>query len=246
MKCRSVCDNEPQEPITPTVSPSAASKMTQRNRDKAPQKSTPEKSTDEILAAALTLLSLDAGKARALADVLASFAQVTDSNAAASSSTTATLVDNDDDDTVSVSSDEDDDTQAPPAPAGSALPLSPLPLHQPPVVATPVVHVAPAPVAVAGAATLVPVGNVPAPPAPLLAPWTLPVGYNFPVPSPGEAGPFYIVSRGLNAGVFARWDQTAPLVIGVRGAVYHGVPSIGRGIEVLQVAIARGDAALLP
>ncbi|KAK0444173.1 hypothetical protein EV421DRAFT_1903281 [Armillaria borealis] len=72
------------------------------------------------------------------------------------------------------------------------------------------------------------------------------VDFAYHVPVPGAEGPFYIVTRGTDVGIFSGWEETAPLVLNVSGCSYRGVPSYDDGIQCVESALARGKCALLP
>ncbi|KAK0432054.1 hypothetical protein EV421DRAFT_1742577 [Armillaria borealis] len=43
----------------------------------------------------------------------------------------------------------------------------------------------------------------------------VPEGYNYHVPHPTKRGPYYLIVRGLNIGVYTGWEDAAALVISV-------------------------------
>ncbi|EDR10032.1 uncharacterized protein LACBIDRAFT_317933 [Laccaria bicolor S238N-H82] len=60
------------------------------------------------------------------------------------------------------------------------------------------------------------------------------------IPASTEAGPFYMVTRGLEIGIFAGWGNTSQLVTGISNAVFSRVPSVHEGHIRMQQAIASG------
>ncbi|PBK59418.1 hypothetical protein ARMSODRAFT_1022746 [Armillaria solidipes] len=128
----------------------------------------------------------------------------------------------------------------PPAVLARALSVPP----PPPPPSTPVPVPTPAPVPVASA-PVVAGGAIPFGPLPANA-IVVPEGYDYHVPTPLQRGPYYLVARGLDVGVYAGWEPTAALVIGVSGSIYCKVPSVQVGCVRLNVAIAGGGAAFLP
>ncbi|PBK72083.1 hypothetical protein ARMSODRAFT_972772 [Armillaria solidipes] len=92
-----------------------------------------------------------------------------------------------------------------------------------------------------------PASPAPAPAAPASAA-VVSVGanYEYHTPLPGEAGPFYVVSRGREVGVFAGWEDTSPLITGVSGAVYCSASSYIDAITRIENALHRGNCAILP
>ncbi|PBK88771.1 hypothetical protein ARMGADRAFT_1084329 [Armillaria gallica] len=76
----------------------------------------------------------------------------------------------------------------------------------------------------------------------------LPIGedYDYHMPLPGEAGLFYVVSRGHKVGVFAGWEDTSLLVTGVSGAMYRSATSYADAITHIENALHHGNCAILP
>ncbi|KAK0474032.1 hypothetical protein EDD18DRAFT_1116997 [Armillaria luteobubalina] len=107
------------------------------------------------------------------------------------------------------------------------------PTHQPPI-AHPVV-----PVEAAAAAS--PVSGPPV----VARVMTLDANFGYHVPLVGEEGPFYIVTRGTNVGVFSRWENTSPLVDGVSGCAYRAVATYEEGIEHVESTLEHDVAGRL-
>ncbi|SJL14290.1 uncharacterized protein ARMOST_17746 [Armillaria ostoyae] len=116
----------------------------------------------------------------------------------------------------------------------------PLPLP-PPSTPVPIPTAAPVPVA---SAPVVAGGAIPFGPLPANA-IVVPEGHDYHVPTP-LWGPYYLVAHSLDVSVYAGWEPTAALVIGVSGSIYCKVPSVQVGCVRLNVAIAGGGAAFLP
>ncbi|SJL16400.1 uncharacterized protein ARMOST_19924 [Armillaria ostoyae] len=74
----------------------------------------------------------------------------------------------------------------------------------------------------------------------------VPEGYDYHIPHPTKRGPYYLIVRRLNIGVYARWEDAAALIIGVSGSVYCKVPSIHVGCVRLDAAMAGHGATWLP
>ncbi|PBK64793.1 hypothetical protein ARMSODRAFT_1022785 [Armillaria solidipes] len=68
------------------------------------------------------------------------------------------------------------------------------------------------------AATTPPAAAAPAAMAPQVIP--LAGGDPYHIPSPNQAGPFYLVTKGKEPGVYAGWNNVSIQVIGVPGAMY--------------------------
>ncbi|EDR01227.1 uncharacterized protein LACBIDRAFT_333469 [Laccaria bicolor S238N-H82] len=73
--------------------------------------------------------------------------------------------------------------------------------------------------------------NAVLPPAHLIV---APHGYH--VPAANTDGPFYVVARGRNIGIFSGWETVSPLVTGVSHAVYSRVASIAEGHARINAA----------
>ncbi|PBK70784.1 hypothetical protein ARMSODRAFT_974046 [Armillaria solidipes] len=71
-------------------------------------------------------------------------------------------------------------------------------------------------------------------------------GYDYHVPHPTRRGPFYMIVRGLDIGIFTGWEDAAALVIGVSGSIYCKVPNVHVGCACLDAALAGHGAAWLP
>ncbi|KIJ89449.1 hypothetical protein K443DRAFT_16110 [Laccaria amethystina LaAM-08-1] len=122
----------------------------------------------------------------------------------------------------------------------SVTPVPTATVH-PPAVVNPVVG--PAPTVVNTAVS--PVGAAPlyaalppnAPSNAVLPPTHLirvPHGYH--VPAANADGPFYVVTRGRNLGIFGGWETVSPLVTGVSHAVYSRVASVAEGHARMNAA----------
>ncbi|PBK66205.1 hypothetical protein ARMSODRAFT_977841 [Armillaria solidipes] len=87
-----------------------------------------------------------------------------------------------------------------------------------------------------------------APSTPQVVMSATPVGEDFEyhIPLLDEEGPFYVVTRGVDVGVFAGWEDTATLVLGIPGSVYRGAPSYDIAIERIEYTLRRNRCALLP
>ncbi|KAF7431000.1 hypothetical protein PC9H_006715 [Pleurotus ostreatus] len=116
------------------------------------------------------------------------------------------------------------------------------PAVAPPAVAPPAAPAVAPPAVAPPAAPAVGTG----PPAGFTTPWVVPIGYAFHLPNPDDEGPFYMITRGREVGIFAGWDITSPLVTGVPGAVFRAVPSIAAAQTRMVSVIASGASAIIP
>ncbi|KAF8426145.1 hypothetical protein L210DRAFT_872815, partial [Boletus edulis BED1] len=62
-------------------------------------------------------------------------------------------------------------------------------------------------------------------------------GFVYVQPDEESDGPFYLVTRGKLVGVFSRWVNAAPLVVGVKCSVYERVRDGGHGCYLILDAI---------
>ncbi|KAF4566599.1 hypothetical protein EYR36_012030 [Pleurotus pulmonarius] len=83
------------------------------------------------------------------------------------------------------------------------------------------------------------------PPPGFVGLWPVPNNYEYHVPSDFAEGRVYVVTRGLELGVYVGWDTVSPLVTGVPSATFHRVSSVPYGITCLDRAIACHTAALV-
>ncbi|KAF9501278.1 hypothetical protein BDN71DRAFT_1426887 [Pleurotus eryngii] len=74
--------------------------------------------------------------------------------------------------------------------------------------------------------------------------WPVPNNYEYHVPSDFAEGRVYVVTEGLELGVYVGWDTVSPLVTGVPSATFHRVSSVPYGITCLDRAIACQTTAL--
>ncbi|KAK0496501.1 hypothetical protein EDD18DRAFT_1105614 [Armillaria luteobubalina] len=110
-----------------------------------------------------------------------------------------------------------------PDPAAVPAPVFSVPLPLPPT---------PVPISTTSA-PMGPSGEIPFRPLPTNA-IVVPQDYNYHVPNPTQRGPYYLVTCGLDVGIYAGWEPTAALVIGVSHSIYCRVPSIQGGIPALN------------
>ncbi|KAK0503756.1 hypothetical protein EDD18DRAFT_1344615 [Armillaria luteobubalina] len=120
-------------------------------------------------------------------------------------------------------------------PAAVPVPVFSVPLLPPPT---------PAPISTTSA-PMGPSGEISFGPLPTNA-IIVPQDYNYHVPSPTQRGPYYLVTRGLDIGIYVGWEPTTALMIAVSHSIYCRVPSIQVGYIHLNVAIKGGRAAFLP
>ncbi|KAK0438396.1 hypothetical protein EV421DRAFT_1906640 [Armillaria borealis] len=120
-------------------------------------------------------------------------------------------------------------------------PSTPL-VHAPTPTPTPALVVVPS---AAPAAQPAPTGLIPFGPLPDNA-TVVPDGFNYHIPHARERGPYYLVAQGLDIGIYAGWEATAALVIGVSSSVYCKVPSVYVSCLRLDAGIAGGGVAFLP
>ncbi|KAH7920332.1 hypothetical protein BV22DRAFT_1133153 [Leucogyrophana mollusca] len=83
-------------------------------------------------------------------------------------------------------------------------------------------------------------GAILIPPEPLPAPqiWIQRYkSFDYEVPGPGAARPFYCITKGSRLGVFSGWATMSPLVIGVSRAVLTRVASVAKGVELFHEAV---------
>ncbi|KAG9226989.1 hypothetical protein CCMSSC00406_0008961 [Pleurotus cornucopiae] len=153
-----------------------------------------------------------------------------------------------------------------PAPTTSAVVIPPLTTSAPalPVLTAPAVanatgtppSVAPTPTVTssavtAGSATLVGASdddddsepNIP--PPGFVGAWPVSPMYDYAIPDYNEVGPYYVVVRGTEIGVFAGWDVVSPLVTGVPGAIHRRTATVALGIARMETALEHGSAAVI-
>ncbi|KAF7420942.1 hypothetical protein PC9H_011461 [Pleurotus ostreatus] len=158
------------------------------------------------------------------------------------------------------------------ASAARRLTASAHPVHMPPTVAQPVsppaiavthasVTQSTAPAAVAHAvvacaaiaqsigppaAAPTPVAHPAVPPAIVDTPYTpTPASPRYHLPQPGSPGPYYVITRGRQVGIFTNWTATAPLVIRVPGAVFESVRSLALAREMMEEALDDGIVSVI-
>ncbi|KIJ93781.1 hypothetical protein K443DRAFT_111531 [Laccaria amethystina LaAM-08-1] len=70
-------------------------------------------------------------------------------------------------------------------------------------------------------------------------------GVSYQYPATGGSGPFYLVTRGRDIGVFVGWENTSPLITRVSASVSFRIPSAEEGRVRMENSIAAGFARRL-
>ncbi|KAL0958880.1 hypothetical protein HGRIS_014196 [Hohenbuehelia grisea] len=71
------------------------------------------------------------------------------------------------------------------------------------------------------------------------------ITFPYHVPNPTEVGPYYIVTRGRDIGIFAGSDASTAMVSGVPHATQRGVPSVEDGHRAMFAAMLAGQLFVL-
>ncbi|KAF9489533.1 hypothetical protein BDN71DRAFT_1512053 [Pleurotus eryngii] len=96
------------------------------------------------------------------------------------------------------------------------------------------------------AAVHTPIAQPAVPPAVVDTPYTpTPASPRYHLPQPGSPGPYYVITRGRQVGIFTNWTATAPLVIRVPGAIFESVHSLALAQEMMEEALDDGIVGVI-